>query len=60
MCIDGGDAEEHNNDSLEIKIGRGHFVQDLRLGCVPDCWREMNLESIFVPDEKVEKCDFCR
>jgi hypothetical protein len=28
--------------------------------CVSGVWKEMNLESIFVPDEKVEKCSFCR
>lgn len=32
VCIDGGDAEEHNGDSLEIEFGQGHFVQDLRCG----------------------------
>jgi hypothetical protein len=32
MCIDGGDPEEHNSDSLEIKFGRRHFMQDCVVG----------------------------
>jgi hypothetical protein len=54
----GDTEEERGGDSLERKSSGVHCVRDLRFGRFRGCWKEMNLESIFVPDEKVEEMWF--